>query len=250
MSWDAVEEAESYNIEINGKVISGIKNIKYQLRDLTPNTEYVARIMAMNETNTSDWSTYITIHAIVNAPQNLKAVSTTNTTTVSWDTVVGAAGYDIEINGTVFDAGNQPSYTNTGLTPNTQYIYRVRAKNAGIVSEWSSQLIETTTPEMTISCASDDAFNFVIVAPKKAGVNKRVITVTYNADEVEVLDLCATTPGTDLTVGKIQGTDITVSQYAPGKIVLTIDNADKTTMNIIKFKAKSNINSKISYEIE
>lgn len=47
---------------------------------------------------------------------------------LSWTSVTGAAGYDIERNDVVIvNAHPTTSYSDTGLTPNTEYTYRVRA---------------------------------------------------------------------------------------------------------------------------
>ncbi len=250
LTWDAVADAESYEVETNGTVVNDIKGTMYQLVGLTPNTEYIIRVKARNEMNASDWSANINQFTTPEIPQNLKATSTIDSTTVVWDAVYEAVGYDIEADGIVIDTGVQTTYTNAELTPNTQHVYRVRAKNASVVSKWSIPLTENTLPEMKVSFAAEESFNFVVVAPKKADLNLRTITVKYNPDELEVLDIYAATPGADLAEGKIQGTDFTVTQFIPGKIVLTVENATKTTMNIIKFKAKANLNTNISYEIE
>ncbi|HYE83331.1 MAG TPA: PA14 domain-containing protein [Clostridia bacterium] len=250
LTWDAIGDAVSYEVEVNGTVISDIKEAKYQIVGLTANIEYIIRVKAKSEMNASDWSTYINQFTTPNIPINLKSVSTTGSITLSWDAVEGAVGYDVEADGSIIDNGEQITYINTELTPNTQHTYRVRAKNASAASEWSIPLTETTAPEMTINCAADESFNFVLAIPKKADISQRTITVTYNADELEVLDIYAATPGADLKEGRIQGTDITVMHFTPGKIVLTAENVTKTTMNVIKFMAKTNLSSNISYVIE
>jgi hypothetical protein len=48
---------------------------------------------------------------------------------LEWDDLVGASLYDIERNGTIVVTGHTvSSYSDTGLTPGTQYRYRVRGR--------------------------------------------------------------------------------------------------------------------------
>jgi hypothetical protein len=130
------------------------------------------------------------------------------------------------------------------------HIYRVRASGDGGNSEWTEKLRKTTTPELTLGVGKDTLFNFVMVVPSKAGITQRKITVTYNPAEVEALDLSAVTPGAELAVGTIPGTNISVVSFQSGTIVFIVQGAEKTVMNSIRFRAITNEYSKIKYTIE
>ena len=54
-----------------------------------------------------------------------------------WSATEGAEAYDIEINGVVSASTIDSNYIHTDITPNTQYSYRIRAKNNKGESEWS-----------------------------------------------------------------------------------------------------------------
>jgi len=215
-----------------------------------PNTPHTFKIMARSETNTSDWSTLITKYTTPDIPANIIVDASTTTVAISWDAVDGAVGYDIEAGGIIIDNEIKTSYTHEGLSPNTQHIYRLRARNEYEVSEWSTEIIGTTEPELVFNCAEDSLFNFVIAAPKVEDAIERTITVTYNPEELEVVDLCAATANRDIETGEIPGTNLEVKEYAPGTIVFSLIDPSKSIMNAVKFKAKINGQSKILYVIE
>ncbi|MDP4181671.1 MAG: S8 family serine peptidase [Bacillota bacterium] len=86
------------------------------------------------------------------APKNLKATATSNSITVNWDTVPGATGYDVEVDGTTVTAVTGTNYTINNLAYNTVHKFRVRAKNAQTVGSWSYTLSQSallTTPVVT-----------------------------------------------------------------------------------------------------
>ncbi len=64
---------------------------------------------------------------------------------VSWSSVSGATGYDLEVDGTVRSDVTSP-YAHTGLTANSSHNYKVRAKNTAGTSAWSSIVSATTLP--------------------------------------------------------------------------------------------------------
>ena len=57
-------------------------------------------------------------------------------------------------------AANVPNYDDTTVTSDTTYSYRVRAKNAGLSSDWSN-IKQVTTPHWTANLAG----SFVTAGP-------------------------------------------------------------------------------------
>lgn len=250
ITWDEVIGATAYEIEVDGTVIDNDTLTTYIHVGLDPNTLHAYRVRAKNENGPSDWSALLFQLTAPDIPKNLQATATTTEINITWDEVAGADNYDIEVDGEIVENIKELSYSHTELEPNTWHIYRVRAKNSGGTSEWSEELQQNTNQEIAVNVGKDTTFNFVIVAPKKADVSTRSIVVNYNPDEVEVVDLCAVTPEMNLKTGKIEGTNIVVTEFSPGEIKYTISDADRTVVNSIKFMAKVNEHSKITYVVE
>ncbi|OAB27089.1 carbohydrate-binding protein [Paenibacillus macquariensis subsp. defensor] len=85
------------------------------------------------------------------APTNLQATGTTTSSiTLAWNAStdnVGVTGYDVYQGSTLLGnvSGSTLTYTNTGLSANTTYTYKIKAKDAaGNVSAFSNQVSATT----------------------------------------------------------------------------------------------------------
>ncbi|MDQ0089504.1 chitinase [Paenibacillus anaericanus] len=85
------------------------------------------------------------------APTNLQATgTTTSSVTLAWDAStdnVGVTGYDVYRGSTLLGtvSGSTLNYTNSGLSANTTYTYKITAKDAaGNVSGYSNQISVTT----------------------------------------------------------------------------------------------------------
>ncbi|QJD80222.1 fibronectin type III domain-containing protein [Spirosoma rhododendri] len=131
----------------------------YSDPNLSPRTRYFYRIRAVNAAGSSDYSNTAdatTPDSPPAAPARLTATATSNTQIdLAWaDLSDNETGFEIErsIDGTTFtkiaDLGaNVTTYQNTGLTPNTRYYYRIRAKNAVGLSAYSA-VADATTPDV------------------------------------------------------------------------------------------------------
>jgi hypothetical protein len=69
----------------------------------------------------------------------------------------------------------------------------------------------------------DTTVVFVLTASNVTDLSSKTFIVTYNPNEVDLLDLCASTPNAELTTGSISGTDITVTQLSSGSITFTVN---------------------------
>ena len=157
LTWNAVNGADSYDLEITktaDSTVTAVNDIavtNYSHTNLTPNTEYSYRIRAKNSGGEGIWSQPLVISTkpdVPSVPQNISASSTSREISITWDSVETAIGYEVEImsginnDHTVADqvyGTTETSYTQTGLKPNTEYQYRVRAKNEAGPGEWSEQ---------------------------------------------------------------------------------------------------------------
>ncbi|WNS43263.1 fibronectin type III domain-containing protein [Paenibacillus sp. MMS20-IR301] len=253
LSWDAVIGATGYEIEADGKTIDNGAKLSFTDSKLSSNTKHTYRIRAKNSQvmgEWSDWTTTITSVTAPGVPQNFTGVATINSIELSWDSVEGAALYDLEVDGKIITDITVTEYKHLGLEPNTMHNYRVRARNSGASSDWTDKLKKVTTPALTIQPEKDSQFNFVIIVPQKSGLTERKVTVTYSAEDLEVIDLRAETPELETAAGAISGTPIVITSYEPGRIVYTIQSTGKTVMNTIKLSARTNELTKVTYKIE
>jgi hypothetical protein len=256
VEWEEVVGATGYELEADGTIVYSGTETLFVHRNISPNSRHTYRVRAVNGSEFSEWSEGSEWSALAvksttpKTPANLRATATVHSITLEWDSVSGSSSYDLEVDGKTVGGITGTSYTHQGLNPNTMHVYRVRAANDNGSSEWSGSVEQRTTPELSIHVGKDTMFNFVVVAPKKPDVTKRRIIVTYNPDELEVLDLNAATPEAELAAGPISGTRFTVSEFADGRIVYDINDADKTIVNIIKFMAKTSEYSKVTYTVE
>jgi titin len=131
----------------------------YSDPNLNPRTHYFYRVRAVNAAGSSDYSNVAdatTPDSPPAAPAQLTATAASTTQiNLQWtDASDNETGFELErsTDGVTFtkiaDLGaNVTTYQNTGLTPNTRYVYRVRAKNAVGTSAYSN-VADVTTPDV------------------------------------------------------------------------------------------------------
>jgi len=180
--WNSVSGAASYELDVstnsnfssfvagyNAKSVSGTSE---KITGLTENINYFYRVRAKNEGGTSQNSNVISVQTNAkaiekpNAPMVSSAESVGETEfTAKWNSVSGATSYELDVstnsNFNSFVVGYNAksvlgnSMKVTGLTENTNYFYRVRAKNEGGISN-NSNTIEVTTLQVTVSAIEED----------------------------------------------------------------------------------------------
>lgn len=261
LMWNPMDEAIAYDIEIDGQIIEDIADTSYLHNSLVQGTEHSYKVRAKYESKIGDWSSSFKVSTLSQNPEmptNVAVSSTTSSILVSWDKVNGAEAYEVEVDGVIVDGGNSTSYLHSGLIPETEHNYRVRARNVGGYSMWSEiKNIKTksTVQIYVIDSLQEEDVNLILSAAHIQDLNNYTFTVTYNVDDFEVIDLCAMTPRTDLNTGVITGTDITITQFTPGTIVFKKAGAAQTwevwsgAVNSIRFKAKREGQSTITYSI-
>jgi hypothetical protein len=251
LKWDPVVGADSYELEVNGNILSTGSATQYVHSNLTPGTLHTYRVRAKKGTTAGEWSEAVSRATSPNVPQFLSAEAATDSISLEWTAISGSSGYDLEIDGEVVTGLTGSHYIHSALKANTMHIYRVRSRSgSGQVSLWSEPLKKKTVSELIANPGKDNMFNFVVVAPPKESASEQLITVTYDPDAVEVLDLSAVTPAVELAAGPIQKAGMTIVSFAPGEIVIRVHDASKTFVNGIRLLAKTNNPTKITYTVE
>lgn len=167
LTWAASADPETgvagYRVFRDGTEIATTNQTTYQDAGLSPATTHDYRVRAVNgqglESSQSNQASATTLDATPpTTPQNLAATPAgTDRIDLAWtassDPESGIASYRIYRGGSQVGQTNQLSFTNTGLSPATEYEYRVRAVNGdGLQSELSSPATATTldaTPPTT-----------------------------------------------------------------------------------------------------
>jgi len=132
----------------------GANATSYSDTGLTANTTYYYRVRAYNAAGNSPYTAEASaITALIQAPSNLAAVTvSTSQINLTWtDNSNNETGFRIErktgsgsYSQIATVGANVTSFSNTGLTNNTTYTYRVRAYNSTTNSPFSGEAIATT----------------------------------------------------------------------------------------------------------
>jgi len=160
VSWGAVSNATGYLIyrsDSSSGTYTQVGNstgTSYTNTGLSPGTTYYYKVAVSNSVVTGLQSSSVSATTKLDAPTAPTGVTATaassSSITVSWGAVLNATGYRIyrsdSSSGTYTQVGNSTgtSYTNTGLSPNTYYYYKVTAYNKDGESSQSSNAYART----------------------------------------------------------------------------------------------------------
>lgn len=141
--------------------------VAYQDNGVNPQITYSYRVRATNGFGASAWSNCVTAATpALEAPSVLNVTGTTATSiSLGWTdnstvetsfTLQRKAGNVCDNNGWTTagaPAANATSFTNTGLTPVTEYTYRIRANAGAYTSAWSNCATGTTAAAAAVPIA-------------------------------------------------------------------------------------------------
>ncbi|GAB3280495.1 hypothetical protein GCM10027589_07470 [Actinocorallia lasiicapitis] len=250
VSWDASADADGYTVAIGDAPATAVTGTTHTFEGLTPDTDYVVKVAAVNEAGTSAPATLPVKTAKDEQPPapvtNLKGVPAVDQVSLSWNASPGATSYDV-IKGS--DAPINVTGTEkviTGLEASTEYTFKVIAKNAKGDSAPTSTTVTTlakevppvtvtnlkataTTTEITLDwTGSPGATSYDVIKGSDAPVN-----VTGTSHKFTAL-----TPGTEYTfkviaknaAGSSAPAEVTAKTLEEAKPlaapVITVDSAD------------------------
>lgn len=256
LTWRSIPGALGYDIELNGIMVENDDSSFYLHEELLPYTKHIYRVRSRTATMHSDWSEPVEIFTLPDAPkvpQSISFLTSSTAVEISWAAVPGALGYDIELNGEVISIGSIPSfiiYKNS--TVSSEYTYRLRTRNTLGSSEWSRLMLNNA---ILARCHKGSELDLGLTASEVVDFSKYILCVTYRPEVLEVVDLSTLTTEIELTTGRIPGTDITVTEFTPGRIVFAVDKAIDPgqswtgIINSIKFKAKVTGGTTLTYTV-
>ena len=171
VTWNAVADATSYKISINGGQAVTIKKTQYKFTDLKANTSYNIKIWAVNSAGTSgSTSVPAKTKALqkLSAPEIKKTTPATQKVTIAWKAVSSAKSYTIEYwqvgspNQKQSKTFSGTSGTITGLKANTQYKFHILTNGDGKETKTSDygsiKQFKTTKANAKSNAILDEAF--------------------------------------------------------------------------------------------
>jgi len=159
LTWSAVTGAVTYRIQLSTSSAFGttvvddstLTTTSKAVTSLSNSSAYYWRVNAKNAGGTGAWSTVFSFYTTVlgtpslSSPANAAIITTSQTPTLTWTTVIGAATYRLQVSTTssfstaLVDDSTLTVGTKTLTTLNYgTYYWRVNAKNAGGTGAWSS----------------------------------------------------------------------------------------------------------------
>ncbi len=215
LAWNASTDdvgVTGYKVYRSGTLIGTTGGTSYTDSGLTPVTQYDYTIKAYdaasNEATASAVLQVTTAYDTTapSVPAGLQATSATDTTiSLSWSAAtdnVGVTGYDLYRGSSIITTTTGTSFTDTGLSVNTGYSYRIRAHDAsGNNSTQSNAINPSTIPD--------------VIAPSVpailASVNQTTTTIdlTWNASTDDA------SPSSNITYSLYRNGVFVVNQTGP-----------------------------------
>ncbi len=258
IAWQAVEANAQYDIEVDGVIIDNGKETVYYHTGLKAETPHTYKVRSKNANGNGQWCAVLTLSTLPDlpdAPKDLKVTVYDRQIYLSWTKVEGIS-YEVEVDGKTVEVGQTSSYIDENLTPGTAHTYRVRGKNITGVTAWSDSITKSTTsPAYEVVCLKGDEFNFSLLAANVQDFGEITFVVSYNSDQLEVVDLCEFTTEKEVATGSITGTNITV-KATESRIEFKVNESIKTgttwsgEISTIVFRAKTDGKASINYTIE
>jgi tRNA A22 N-methylase len=227
VSWGVVTGAISYDIEVDGKVITGVTGTNYVISGLTPGTEHSYRVRVVTSAGVGVWSEIVT-KTTLSVVGGVVSTSDSTSLTVSWGAVTGAISYDIEVDGKVITGVTGTGYVISALTPGTEHSYRVRVVTSAGVGVWS-EIVTRTTLSVVSSVVSTTNSTSI-------SVNWGVVTGAINYDVEVDGTVISGVSGTSYIIGSLQPNSIhtyRVRAITSAGVGVWSEIATKTTLSFV-----------------
>lgn len=174
LNWDAVEGSSGYDIQVDGQIKDAGLDTTFTVTAVESETIHTLRVRIRNEDGVGEWSNAVRVEvppAMPQIPGNLTARVCENSISLSWNPVLDASSYDLELDGSVIENVIGTTFIDNNLIPNSEYSYRIRSRNENGVSNWSNTINAATLSD-------------VPTVPEQIGAaaSKSTITLTWKAN--------------------------------------------------------------------
>lgn len=259
LSWDAVDKDAEYEIEVDGKMVDVGTHTLFNHEGLDASTFHTYKVKVKDSDN-NYWASVLSLSTLPNppdAPTGFTSTASTDYIILNWDSSNGAQRYDLEIDGKVIDIGNIHEFIHSSLKSGNTYTYRVRAKNITGVTAWSEAIKQSTeVPNYSLHLKEGEEVEIALMASHVQDFSETLFKVDYDANTLEIIDLCTYTPMLDAaSQGKIPDTGLTAEcRYGSIELKLHKPMVPGTSwsgeVNSIRFRAKRNGTTEITFSLE
>lgn len=246
--WENVENTTSFDVLIdsiigtNGKTEGGIliENGKnevepYQtfLHDFVlPYTIHTYRVRGSSDIAMGDWSDLLEVTSLAGlpvVPKNIYIDTVGTITSITWDEMQGATGYEIYVLGDRYNEGiiheelitvTDPGYIDRGTDFGVETLYQIRAINEIGAGDWSGYIVNSS---MRLTSIYGEAVDLNLTAKQIIDFTPYTLNVYYNQDVLTLRDLCGTTPIFELEAGLIEEEGIEITKVEEGHITFTVE---------------------------
>jgi len=159
-NWNSVTSATSYQLILDGVEAYSGTATSFNKTGLTAGTSHSYYVRGVNSGGISSNSTTVIISTLSVAPVANVATNITNTSfTANWETVTGATGYKLFVDGINVYTGSSTSCNVTSLTASSSHSYYVQAINSGGASSNSNTVNLTLNPDTPTAPVANVATN-------------------------------------------------------------------------------------------
>ncbi len=256
LTWNQVSGATAYEVEIDGKVVvDNFNETRYTDTLLDPFTPHTYRVRSKTDAVEGEWTLPVSIQTLPDrpvAPAGIVVSSSGNIVTLKWEADPSALGYDLEVNGQLVNNGLNTEYKHRRVSVGSEHKYRVRTRNQAGIGDWSGLILNNN---MTAKLSKGKTVNLGLTGSNVTDFSRYTLTVTYDPNAMSVVDLSTLTGAPEVTTGRIEGTDITITAFRPGQIVFVTDRVVKPgetwtgVINSIKFMASVSGGSALTYSV-
>lgn len=176
IQWKSSNEADGYEIEMDGQIVNNGNQLTYVHEGLRPLTNHTYRVRAVNAGGKSGWSAPLDIKTHPEKPVKPTNVMTTadqQSITLMWYQVAHAEDYEVELDGGQVVTVTDNQFLHEGLKPDTGHTYRIRARNISGYSDWTAPAKMTTFP-------SGENGQNLSLTNMAAIVTNRAITISWD----------------------------------------------------------------------
>ena len=239
VSFSAVARARSYDILFDNKVYN-VTTTSKTFTGLSPKTSHTIAVRARGAKLTSAYSATQTVRTLPVSPAvplGVQKTATETSATLKWNAVSGAVSYDVLFDGRIYTTTTN-SKTITGLTAGRSYSFQVRAKNADLAGEYSSQMTVATPPKPPTSVTATSTADSVTISWNKvAGASG--YQIKCNNDETHGLEFTTSIeygglkPKTSYTYQVACRTLDGIGSYSAAKSIMTLAKMPDIPLGII-----------------